>query len=75
MKRHGLKDDSTGLPCMRQGKEAPEAERARLLKRTTAYKQNTWLQPAKMALAGVEAVLARLNLADNLVAVLQKAGG
>ena len=58
----------------RQGMAASDAERASLLKRTTAYKQNPALWPVKLALAGVEAVLARLNLADNLVAVLQKTG-
>jgi 2-polyprenyl-3-methyl-5-hydroxy-6-metoxy-1,4-benzoquinol methylase len=58
----------------RREKAASDQERARLLKRTTAYKQNPALRPVQLALAGVEAVLARLYLADNLVAVLQKTG-
>jgi 2-polyprenyl-3-methyl-5-hydroxy-6-metoxy-1,4-benzoquinol methylase len=46
--------------------------RARLLKRTTGYKQNPALKPLKFALACGEAVLGRLKLADNIVLVLQK---
>lgn len=48
-------------------------ERAALLKRTTALKQNPILGPLKLALAGLESGLGWLNLADNLVLVLQRA--
>ena len=49
-----------------------DEERARLLKRTTAYKQNPLLRPFKWVYSGVENGLARLKLADNLFAVLRK---
>jgi 2-polyprenyl-3-methyl-5-hydroxy-6-metoxy-1,4-benzoquinol methylase len=58
----------------RRGKPATDEDRARLLKRTTAWKQNAALQPVKLALAGVEAVLGKMNLADNIVMILQKTG-
>jgi 2-polyprenyl-3-methyl-5-hydroxy-6-metoxy-1,4-benzoquinol methylase len=50
----------------------PDEERARLLKRTTAYKQNSWLTPIKLLYAGIERILARMILADNLYIVLRK---
>ena len=50
----------------------PDEARARLLKRTTAYKQNPWLKPVKMLYSGAEKVLAMMNLADNLYVVLRK---
>ena len=50
----------------------PDEERARLLKRTTAYKQNPLLRPLKWAYSGVEHMLGELGLADNLFAVLRK---
>jgi 2-polyprenyl-3-methyl-5-hydroxy-6-metoxy-1,4-benzoquinol methylase len=56
----------------RRGQPATDMERASLLKRTTAYKQNAALRPVKLALAGVEGVLGGLNLADNIVMVLKK---
>lgn len=55
------------------GKFVPDEERARLLKRTTGYKQNPLMKPARLGLAGVEKALGMLNLADNIVIVLQKA--
>lgn len=55
-----------------RGKAVPDADRAKFLKRTTGYKQNPALKPMKLVLAGTEAVLKRLYLADNLVLVLQK---
>jgi SAM-dependent methyltransferase len=58
----------------RRGKSATDDERARLLKRTTGYKQNAVLKPVKLALAAVETVLRSLNLADNIVMVLKKSG-
>jgi SAM-dependent methyltransferase len=56
-----------------KGKGVPDAERARLLKRTTGWKQNRWLRPAKFAYSLAERVLSAFNLADNLVIVLRKA--
>ncbi len=58
----------------RRAYSVSDEDRARLLKRTTGYKQNPALKPIKAGLALVEAALARLNLADNLVVVLQKTG-
>jgi len=54
------------------GREVSRSERTKLLKKTTGYKQNPIFMPAKLALAGVEAILSRLKLADNIVIVLQK---
>jgi 2-polyprenyl-3-methyl-5-hydroxy-6-metoxy-1,4-benzoquinol methylase len=50
----------------------PDEVRARLLKRTTAYKQNPWLKPVKWMYAGTERILAGMNLADNVYVVLRK---
>jgi len=55
------------------GQFVPDEARARLLKRTTAYKRNPLLQPVKLALAATETLLDQLHLADNLVIVLRKA--
>jgi SAM-dependent methyltransferase len=49
-----------------------DEERARLLKRTTAYKQNPLLRPVKWVYSVVESVLGRLKLADNLFVTLRK---
>lgn len=54
------------------GQFVPDEARARLLQRTTAYKNNPLLQPVKLALAALETVLNRLHLADNIVLVLRK---
>jgi hypothetical protein len=54
------------------GQRVPDAERARLLRRTTGWKQNPLLAPVKWIYAGVERILGRLRLADNLVIVLQR---
>jgi 2-polyprenyl-3-methyl-5-hydroxy-6-metoxy-1,4-benzoquinol methylase len=51
-----------------------DEERAKLLKKTTAYKQRRGLKPVKLALSAVEALLAKCNLADNSVVVVQKTG-
>lgn len=57
----------------RGGEERVSDEvRARLLKRTTAYKQSSWLKPVKLLYAGAEKILATINLADNLYIVLRK---
>jgi len=58
----------------RKGNPTSDEERSKLLKRTTGYKQNPAFVPLKYGLAAVESVLAKLNLADNVVLVLQKAG-
>jgi 2-polyprenyl-3-methyl-5-hydroxy-6-metoxy-1,4-benzoquinol methylase len=54
------------------GAFVPDADRAKLLKRTTAYKRNPALAPLRLGMHFGEAILARLNLADNLVLVLRK---
>jgi 2-polyprenyl-3-methyl-5-hydroxy-6-metoxy-1,4-benzoquinol methylase len=50
----------------------PDEERAKLLKRTTAYKQSPALKPMKFALKTTEKILGTLNLADNLIVVLKR---
>jgi 2-polyprenyl-3-methyl-5-hydroxy-6-metoxy-1,4-benzoquinol methylase len=57
---------------LRAKKEAGEADRVKLLKKTTALKENRALYPLRLLYRAVEAVFARRMLADNLVAVLQK---
>ena len=54
------------------GKVVSDQERAQLLTQTTRYKQNPALKPIKAVLKGMETGLCALNLADNLVMVLQK---
>jgi SAM-dependent methyltransferase len=54
------------------GDFVPDEARAKLLKRTTGYKQNPALKPMKLALGGFERVLGSLNLADNVVLVLER---
>jgi len=49
-----------------------DEQRAKLLKRTTSYKQNPILKPVKLGLQGIESLLSKLNLADNIVLVVQK---
>ena len=56
----------------RGGAEVSEVQRAELLKRTTAYKQNRLLGPVRGLYHLAEKTLGRLNLADNLALVLQK---
>jgi 2-polyprenyl-3-methyl-5-hydroxy-6-metoxy-1,4-benzoquinol methylase len=56
------------------GQFVSDQSRAKLLKQTTAYKQNPWLKPIKLALGAAEALLGHLNLADNIVVVLQRVG-
>lgn len=53
----------------------PDADRARLLRRTTALKQNPWITPIRWVYQATEAILGRLRLADNIVLVLERAGG
>jgi hypothetical protein len=53
-------------------KEVSNRQRAQLLQRTTAYKQNPLLGPLKVLYSLTERALRALNLADNLVVVLRK---
>lgn len=57
--RHGIRD-------------VPRAERAALLRRTTAYKQSHLMLPIKFAYRASEYLLCKLMLADNLVLVGRK---
>jgi hypothetical protein len=50
----------------------PDEERAKLLKRTTAYKQNPAMKPIKAAIGLTERFLGALALADNITMVLRK---
>lgn len=52
--------------------EVSNLERAALLKRTTAWKQNRWLKPVKGLYRIAELSLATFGLADNLAMVLRK---
>lgn len=54
------------------GKEVSNRERARLLQRTTAYKQNPLMLPLKSVYALAERTLGALRLADNVAVVLRK---
>jgi 2-polyprenyl-3-methyl-5-hydroxy-6-metoxy-1,4-benzoquinol methylase len=54
------------------GRDVPNAERAQLLQRTTAWKERPLLNPLKLLYRLVELGLGRLRLADNLAAVLSK---
>lgn len=55
-----------------RGVEVSNAERGQLLRRTTAAKQHPLLRPVKLIYRAMELTLGSLNLADNLVFVLQK---
>ena len=57
--------------CRRKDR-VPDAERAKLLKKTTAWKQSRRLAPLRWAYNKAEALLGRLELADNIVAVARK---
>lgn len=50
----------------------PDEDRARLLKKTTGYKQNPWLRPIKWVYHLTETALGACNLADNIYIVLRK---
>ncbi len=58
----------------RGGAEVSNPERGRLLKRTTAYKQNRWLSPLKAGYRLVEKALGATGLADNVAVVLRRKG-
>jgi 2-polyprenyl-3-methyl-5-hydroxy-6-metoxy-1,4-benzoquinol methylase len=55
-----------------KGGYVPDAERAALLKRTTAWKKSSAMKPVKLFYGAAEKLLGALNLADNLFVVLQK---
>lgn len=55
-----------------RGRDVSNVERAELLKRTTAYKQSRAMRPLRFAYRLSEKALGWLNLADNLVTVLEK---
>ncbi len=50
----------------------PDEQRARLLKRTTAYKQNPLLRPVKFLYGLGEKLLGKLGWADNIYGVYRK---
>ena len=50
----------------------PDEQRARLLRQTTALKQNPWLAPLRWLHSGTEKLLGTVGLADNLVIVLRR---
>jgi 2-polyprenyl-3-methyl-5-hydroxy-6-metoxy-1,4-benzoquinol methylase len=50
-------------------RDVSRAERVKLLKRTTGYKQSRWMLPIKTAYRATEAVLGGLFMADNVVVV------
>jgi 2-polyprenyl-3-methyl-5-hydroxy-6-metoxy-1,4-benzoquinol methylase len=54
------------------GAEVSNASRGELLKRTTAYKQNPWLGPVRVAYRLAEKALGGLGLADNLAMVVRR---
>ena len=58
----------------RRQETVSDQDRAALLKKTTAYKQNSILAPLRLLYGGVEKALGCLGLADNLVVVLRKRG-
>lgn len=57
------------------GRQVPRAERAELLKRTTACKQSPWMLPARIAYRASQNILGAFNLGDNLVIIGRKTGG
>ncbi len=58
----------------RGGEEVSNEQRADLLQRTTAYKNNPLLRPVKVFYQIVERALGACYLADNLVIVLRRRG-
>jgi 2-polyprenyl-3-methyl-5-hydroxy-6-metoxy-1,4-benzoquinol methylase len=56
----------------RATERVPDAERARLLRRTTRWKQNAALAPLRFFYSAIERVLGSLRLADNLTLVLRR---
>jgi 2-polyprenyl-3-methyl-5-hydroxy-6-metoxy-1,4-benzoquinol methylase len=55
------------------GREVSNEERGKLLQRTTGYKRNPLLMPARLGYSLVERVLGTFGMADNLALVLRHA--
>ncbi|MDB6065279.1 MAG: Methyltransferase type 11 [Pedosphaera sp.] len=53
-------------------REIPREERARLLKRTNAYKQSPLMLPVKLLYRATELLLGKFSLADNLLIIARK---
>ncbi|HEV2692490.1 MAG TPA: class I SAM-dependent methyltransferase [Verrucomicrobiae bacterium] len=53
-------------------REISRADRIKLLKRTTGYKQSKWMRPVKAGYRAAEAVLSSLRMADNIAVVGRK---
>lgn len=53
-------------------REISRAERVKLLKRTTSYKQSRWMLPIKILYRATEVVLGSFFMADNVVVVGRK---
>lgn len=58
--------------CRSSAARVSDRERAQLLKRTTGWKQNPLLEPARWIYSAMERLLVAGKLADNLVLVLRK---
>jgi 2-polyprenyl-3-methyl-5-hydroxy-6-metoxy-1,4-benzoquinol methylase len=56
----------------RERERVPDAERAQLLRKTTAWKQNVALAPVRLLYSAIERCLGQTRLADNLVIVLHR---
>ena len=50
----------------------PDADRAKLLRKTTGWKESPTLLPARWAYSAAELLLGKMNLADNLTIVLRR---
>jgi 2-polyprenyl-3-methyl-5-hydroxy-6-metoxy-1,4-benzoquinol methylase len=57
---------------LRPAGRVEEGERAKLLKRTTVWKQKPVFKPIKLLYSGLEHVLGAFRLADNLILVLRR---
>ena len=57
---------------IRSPDRVPDAQRATLLKKTTAWKQSAWLRPVRWVYNRLEHVLGAMGLADNLVVVARR---
>jgi len=60
------------LKDLKSSEPTADADRAQLLKRTTALKQSVAMSPIHALYTASESILSQLMLADNLVAVLRK---
>jgi 2-polyprenyl-3-methyl-5-hydroxy-6-metoxy-1,4-benzoquinol methylase len=61
------------LQDFREGqRHVSRADRVRLLKKTTGYKQNPWLAPVRLAYRATEGLLGTFGMADNVAIVGRK---